>query len=104
MTFQPQSGAEDDGCLCSELAFSFLCRSDLSPGNSAAQCQGILISVSLIKMTFHRPGLPNPDGPSREAGLLGDSRYDQVDNINHHWACVNPNRKENRKRCERKGK
>lgn len=38
-------------------------------------------------------GLANPDDPSREAGLLGDSRYDQVDGINHHWACINSDRK-----------
>lgn len=49
-------------------------------------------------------GSPNPDGPFREAGILGDSRYEQVDSINDHRACFNSDRKENGKGCEPKGR
>lgn len=37
--------------------------------------------------------LPIPDGPSWEAGLPCDYRYDQVDNINDHWVQSFPVRK-----------
>lgn len=79
MTFEPQSEGRNDDCLCPAS------RLFMQTGSKPWECCCSVLGNSKLSKSDHNDfagmasGLPIPDSPSWEAGLLCDSRYGQVD-------------------------